>query len=588
MVKTKKEKSIEQMLDEALVKENEWPYRIPDNWVWAFLGKLGTFHAGSGFPKKFQGHENLPIPFFKVGTLKYANEYGVLAISDNYVDENIRKKIKAKIIPKGSIVFAKIGEAIKLNRRAIISIDSCIDNNMMAYDAYSKFLTNTLFYFWSLKEDFYQYSHATTVPSINKTKFEKMYFPLPPIKEQKKIVKKLSSMLDKLKEAKKLIQEAKDSIENRRASILNKAFTGELTKKWREDNPAIEDVRFYLENIENEIKKVAKKSKKEKGLIVEGYKIPNSWQWRKLDDLSFLITKGASPKWQGINYTNDKDQTLFVTSENVGSGHLILDKEKYVESKFDAKQKRSILKLGDVLLNIVGASIGRAAVFDIEKKSNINQAVALIRLADKKFNRFLNYLLNSEFAKNYYSQNKVDVARANLSLSDVANIPIPLPPLEEQKEIVRILDRILCKEDKSKELIDLEEHIDFLEKSILSKAFRGELGTNNPEDEPAIKLLEKALQSKKLTPAKPKTRRKGITGRQIISTSLGEFSENAQALLKDIKRLFGNTDFNTEKLRDKSNLPYEDFKNSLFELLESKLTMEFDENEEVITYQLKK
>jgi type I restriction enzyme S subunit len=593
MAKTKKEKSIEQMLDEALVKENGWPYRIPDNWLWTYPTSISNQIRGVTYKKKDASdiQEDNMYLILRGGNI----QNGALMIDQDCIYVASKFVSEAQQLAIGDVVIvASSGSKLVVGKAAQIM-------NPKHKTSFGAFLTllrpnqeiNSEYFGWFFQTKEYRdaisnFAQGININNIKREHFESLYFPLPPLEEQKRIVKKLSSMLAKLKEARELVQEAKDSFENRRAAILNKAFTGELTKKWREDNPAIEDVRFYLENIENEIKKVAKKSKKEKGLIVEGYKIPNSWQWRKLDDLSFLITKGASPKWQGINYTNDKNQTLFVTSENVGSGHLILDKEKYVESKFDAKQKRSILKLGDVLLNIVGASIGRAAVFDIEKKSNINQAVALIRLADKKFNRFLNYLLNSEFAKNYYSQNKVDVARANLSLSDVANIPIPLPPLEEQKEIVRILDRILCKEDKSKELIDLEEHIDLLEKSILSKAFRGELGTNNPEDEPAIKLLEKALQSKKLTPAKPKTRRKGITGRQIISTSLDEFSENAQALLKDIKRLFGNTDFNTEKLRDKSNLPYEDFKNSLFELLESKLTMEFDENEEVITYQLKK
>jgi len=164
-----------------------------------------------------------------------------------------------------------------------------------------------------------------------------------------------------------------------------------------------------------------------------------------------------------------------------------------------------------------------------------------------------------------------------------------LPPLEEQKEIVRILDSILCKEDKSKELIDLEEHIDLLEKSILSKAFRGELGTNNPEDEPAIKLLERILEEKKSKPiilkpddiktsssvSKPKLLVKGPSG-------------NTQVLLEEIKNKYGNKTFQANELKDISELSYDELKDALFELLESKLTMEFDENEEVITYQLKK
>jgi type I restriction enzyme S subunit len=93
----------------------------------------------------------------------------------------------------------------------------------------------------------------------------------------------------------------------------------------------------------------------------------------------------------------------------------------------------------------------------------------------------------------------VDVARANLSLKDVSNIPLPLPPFEEQREIVRILDKLLNHEDEARALIDMEEQIELIEKSILSKAFRGELGTNDPNDEPAIELLKKSLEGKAKT-----------------------------------------------------------------------------------------
>ena len=160
---------------------------------------------------------------------------------------------------------------------------------------------------------------------------------------------------------------------------------------------------------------------------------------------------------------------------------------------------------------------------------------------------------------------------------------------EEQKEIVRLLDKIFDIEDKSKELIKLEEHIDLLEKSILSKAFRGELGTNNPEDEPAIKLLERILEEKKSKPIILKPDDIKTSG----SVSKPELlvkgpSDNTQVLLEEIKNKYGNKTFRANELKDISELSYDELKDALFELLESKLTMEFDENEEVITYQLKK
>lgn len=82
---------------------------------------------------------------------------------------------------------------------------------------------------------------------------------------------------------------------------------------------------------------------------------------------------------------------------------------------------------------------------------------------------------------------------AQVSKEDISNLYFPLPPLEEQQEIVRVLEEVLEKEKKVKELIDLEEKIDLLEKSILDKAFRGKLGTQDINDEPALELLKKII-----------------------------------------------------------------------------------------------
>ncbi|MEE0132634.1 MAG: restriction endonuclease subunit S [Treponema sp.] len=195
-----------------------------------------------------------------------------------------------------------------------------------------------------------------------------------------------------------------------------------------------------------------------------------------MESLSDLITKGASPKWQGIQYASDTTQTLFVTSENVREGYLDLEKEKYLENKINEIQKRSVLQKGDVLLNIVGASIGRSAIYNLEKIANTNQAVCIIRLKKTVFNEFICYFLNSNIAKIYYDDNKVETARANISLSNVSNMVINLPTLPEQVDIVRILDIIIEKENKAKQAAEaVLEQIDLLKKSILARAFREEL-----------------------------------------------------------------------------------------------------------------
>ena len=136
---------------------------------------------------------------------------------------------------------------------------------------------------------------------------------------------------------------------------------------------------------------------------------------------------------------------LFVTSENVDSFKLKFIKKKYVEIKFNEIEPRSVLKRNDILMNIVGASIGRTAVFDIDNLANINQAVCLIRtLGNFLSGNFLLIFFNSEVCKNYMFDKQVDNARANLSMGNISNFVLPIPPLAEQHRIVAKVDELLA------------------------------------------------------------------------------------------------------------------------------------------------
>ena len=174
---------------------------------------------------------------------------------------------------------------------------------------------------------------------------------------------------------------------------------------------------------------------------------PNNLPVATLGELSELITKGASPSWQGFSYTEDSSQTLFVTSENVKEGYIDLSSPKYIEDGFNEKQKRSVIHKGDFLINIVGASIGRAAQFNLECKANMNQAAALVRVNDKRIrDKYLLIYLNSDKAQMMYNSMKSDTGRANLSLQDIGNLSILLPSIERQIDFEKFAEQV----DKSK------------------------------------------------------------------------------------------------------------------------------------------
>jgi len=166
-----------------------------------------------------------------------------------------------------------------------------------------------------------------------------------------------------------------------------------------------------------------------------------------LGELSKLITKGASPSWQGFSYTDDSSQTIFVTSENVREGYIDLSSPKYIEDGFNEKQKRSVIHKGDFLINIVGASIGRAAQFNLDCKANMNQAAALVRVNDSRVrDKYLLTYLNSDRAQRMYDSMKSDTGRANLSLQDISDLLILLPNVEQQIEFEMFANQV----DKSK------------------------------------------------------------------------------------------------------------------------------------------
>ena len=162
-----------------------------------------------------------------------------------------------------------------------------------------------------------------------------------------------------------------------------------------------------------------------------------------MEEVTEIITKGSSPKWQGVQYVDEGQGILFVTSENVGNYEMLLTKRKYVEPKFNEIEPRSILKKNDILMNIVGGSIGRTAIYNIDDLANINQAVTIIRLMSLNYHWYFLHFFNSPTCISYMYDKQVDNARPNLSMGNIAKFLMPFPSLEEQKAIVEKVNALM-------------------------------------------------------------------------------------------------------------------------------------------------
>jgi type I restriction enzyme, S subunit len=253
-----------------------------------------------------------------------------------------------------------------------------------------------------------------------------------------------------------------NGIKKLRELILSLAMQGKLVIQDKNDQPA----RELLKEIQAEKERLVKEGIKKTDALPpikeeeKPFVLPGGWEWVRLGDVCELITKGSSPTWQGVSYVDKNSGILFITSENVGKYKLLLEKRKYVEKKFNQIEPRSILKKYDILMNLVGASIGRVAFFNLDETANINQAVCLIRLIDinNYFNfDFLLHFLNSTICIDYMYDKQVDNARANLSMGNVNKFVIPLPPLAEQKRIVEKVDELLVLCDRLEEEIEKAE-----------------------------------------------------------------------------------------------------------------------------------
>lgn len=495
--KKKETLTLEERLQAALVPDWEQPYKVPENWCWTYWGACGNFQAGSAFKKEYQGLTEYEIPFYKVGSLKYSNPDGILYDTSNTVNEEIRNKLKATLIPENSIIFAKIGEAIRLNRRSINPVACCIDNNLMSFCA--KACLTKYVYFWSLGIDFYNYANATTVPAIRKSDLEKVAFPLAPYAEQQRIIDRIESLFANLDEAKQKVQDALDNFETRKAAILHKAFTGELTAQWR----------------------------KEHG-VGRG-----SWKKAPLKNVA-QIGSGGTPSRKNLQYYSGN--IPWVKTGEICWNCIYDSEEKITEEAVENSSAR-LYPAGTVLVAMYGQGLtrGRAAILGVN--ATTNQAVCALQPYDCMKKKYLYYY----FMENYweYREKAVGGNQPNYSATMIGNWIINIPSFPEQNEIVRILDDLLAKEQQAKEVSEaVLEQIDLIKKSILARAFCGELGTNDPAEESAVELVKEVVEKSAEINNKGKTKTKRTVIPRKIKSALSNSNEEeiVRLLIKSVPK----------------------------------------------------
>ena len=476
----KKEKTLEEKLQEALVPENQWPYILPENWCWTRLENVANWGSGGTPSRKHPEYYQGNIPWIKTGELKDDFIYD----AEEHISEEAISKSNAKLFPVNTVVLAMYGATI--GKAGIMGCELATNQACACGVSNESINYRFLFeYIKSQKDGFIASGKGGAQPNISQQIIKSYPIPLPPLPEQKRIVYRIESLFSKLEEAKEKIQQVLDGAEMRKAAILHKAFTGELTKTWRRENNITTTDDVNREKLSKECEEYD-----------IPYEIPDEWRWVTFNEVCTFIGSGVTPKGGQAVYTDSG--IPFIRSQNVLNGKLDLSDVAYISDEINEKMKRTQIIGGETLLNITGASIGRSCYVPQEQSvGNVNQHVCILRFKNY-INGYIPQLwLNSPKMQEFINFNQVGQTRQALNFKQIRGIYFPLPPLQEQLEMVRIIKYEINKLDVvCNSLANIAVRIDTMKKSILAKAFRGELGTNNPNEDSALNLLKEVLQDK--------------------------------------------------------------------------------------------
>lgn len=449
MPKKKTALTIEERLQQALVPAEEQPYEVPENWVWVRLGAIAEIVTGGTPSKKHPEYYGGNFPFYKPSDL----DQGRLTYdASEYLSEEGKKV--SRIIPKNSTAVCCIGS---IGKCGYLMCEGT--TNQQINSAIPK-INSLCLYYYLCTENFVQellsMASATTIAIVNKSKMESCAFPLPPLSEQQRIFERIEELFAKLDEAKERLQEVADSFAVRKAAILHKAFTGELTKQWRCENGVSDE----------------------------------SWEEKTIGEICSSLKYGTSKK------SSDDGEVVVLRMGNLQNGEIDWSNLAYTSDEEDIK--KYLLKSGDVLFNRTNSPelVGKTSIYRGEMPAIY--AGYLIKLDYEKnivVGDYLNYYLNSSKAKEYYMQVKTDgVSQSNINAKKIGEFEIPLPTITEQHEIVRLIDDLLARERAAQQATEQAlASIDLMKKSILARAFRGELGTNKASEASALELLKQVL-----------------------------------------------------------------------------------------------
>lgn len=439
--KKEEELTLEEKLEQALVPVEEQPYKVPENWCWAQLDHVSEIAMGQS-PSGTDVTDDANYTPLIGG----ASDMGELyPVASRYT------KVSTKLSQKDDIIIcirATLGKPIYSDG------EYCLGRGVAGIRAICCKKEYLRYFFKAFEQYLYDNATGTTFAQITGKVLAKMPVPLPPLKEQQRIVERIESLFAKLNEVEEKVQYVWDCCDDDFAIAVHKALSGNLTEEWRKQNSISR----------------------------------SGWKMDKLGNLGCL-ERGRSkhrprndPKLFGGPYP-------FIQTGDVAEADIYVDKHKQTLSEFGLAQSRMFPK--GTLCITIAANIGDVAILSYDCCFP-DSVVGFTPYKDVE-SKYIYYMM-SELQKEIEA-NAPATAQKNINLKILNDIDITIPSVIEQKEIIAILDDLYDKKKQVKEKTEkIIDAIDLMKKSIFAKAFRGELGTNNLEEESSVSLLKQILE----------------------------------------------------------------------------------------------
>ena len=395
-----------------------------------------------------------------------------------------------------------------------------------------------------------QISAGIAVQNVNASNLAELKFPLPPLPEQKRIVAKLDQLFGHLDVLKAKLEKIPALLAKFRQSVLTQAVTGKLTEAWREGKELGEWEDSYLSN-----------------LIIEKPR------------------NGYSPR--GVDYVTDvKSLSLAATT----SGSFDPNYVKYLDIEKPSEDSHLWLKKGDILIQRSNSLdyVGTSAIYDGDDFDFIYPDLMMkVRVNDMILPEYLYYCLSARDTREYFRQNATGTAgnMPKINQGVVMNTPISLPTIDEQREIVAQVAHLLLIVERIKSQYDtLKDKVANLPQAILTKAFRGGLVPQDPNDEPAAELLEKIKgasdnNQKKTSKAKKERKRKPgkkhassmVYGKEAAKNTIKQtqVTESANPIERQLWGHFGKKRFSFEDIPEIVSSNHEELRKSIYNALDN-------------------